>query len=253
MSVLGGRLRQIAGWQFTLGLALFALGFLVAAQLRSEGPRVQYTTQERTPLVETALGLQSQQEALKARILQLNEAIAAALAQGQGSAALVRQLNDELTAVRAAAGLVPLRGPGLILQLEDSRQPAPSAANPADYRVTGQDLRTVVEELWLAGAEAVAINGERVVTSTAILDIGGAILVNSAYLAPPYQVAAIGPPDLYDQLVHAAGFVDFIRARAEGFGLQVSVAQPADLTIPAYAGFVNLRYGQPVPSPSASP
>ena len=52
-------------WQLTLGVALFLLGFLVAAQLRSEAPRVRYTTQERPPLVETALGLQSQQEQLK--------------------------------------------------------------------------------------------------------------------------------------------------------------------------------------------
>ena len=58
-------------------------------------------------------------------------------------------------------------------------------------------MRTVVEELWLAGAEGVAVNGERVTVATAILDIGGSVLVNSAYLAPPYQVSAIGPTDLY--------------------------------------------------------
>ena len=48
------RLRAIPSWQITLGLALLALGFLVAAQLASEVPRSRYTTQERTPLVETA-------------------------------------------------------------------------------------------------------------------------------------------------------------------------------------------------------
>ena len=47
------RLRAIPTWQVTLGVALLALGFLIAAQLASEGPRVRYTTQERTPLVET--------------------------------------------------------------------------------------------------------------------------------------------------------------------------------------------------------
>ena len=65
------RLRAIPSWQITLGLALLALGFLVAAQLASEVPRARYTTQERTPLVETADELQAQQDGLKARILEL--------------------------------------------------------------------------------------------------------------------------------------------------------------------------------------
>ena len=69
------RIRAVPSWQVTLGVALLALGFLIAAQLASEGPRVQYTTQERTPLVETANELQTQQDDLKARILDLRSKI----------------------------------------------------------------------------------------------------------------------------------------------------------------------------------
>ena len=61
MTSLGARMRAIPSWQITLGLALLALGFLIAAQLASEGPRVQITSQERTPLVGTVLDLQAQQ------------------------------------------------------------------------------------------------------------------------------------------------------------------------------------------------
>ncbi len=87
------RLRAIPSWQITLGVALLALGFLIAAQLASEGPRVRYTTQERTPLVETANELQSQQDGLKDRILQLRAQIQGVEGQGADSADLVRQLN----------------------------------------------------------------------------------------------------------------------------------------------------------------
>ncbi len=76
------RLRAIPSWQITLGVALLALGFLVAAQLASEGPRVRYTTQERTPLVETANELQTQQDGLKDRILELRAQIQGVEAQG---------------------------------------------------------------------------------------------------------------------------------------------------------------------------
>jgi uncharacterized protein YlxW (UPF0749 family) len=76
----------------------------------------------------------------------------------------------------------------------------PPNGNEADYLVGAADLRTIVDELWLAGAEAVAVNDERVTTSTAIIDIGGSVLVNAAYLAGPYQIKAIGPTDLFAKL-----------------------------------------------------
>ena len=73
MTVLDAR-PQRPDWQVTLGAALLGLGFLIAAQLASEGPRVRYTTQERTPLLETATGLQAQQDELKERLLDLRDA-----------------------------------------------------------------------------------------------------------------------------------------------------------------------------------
>lgn len=249
MATFASRLRAIGSWQVTLFLALAALGFLVAAQLASEGPRVRYTTQERTPLVETVLGLQARQDELKAQILELRERIAELEAAGEGSAVLTRQLSADLEAARIAAGLVPLTGPGIVLQLEDSVAAVPGDPNDAPYLVSAADLLTVVEELWLAGAEAVAINGERVMPVTAIVEIGGSILVNSAYLAGPFQVSAIGPPDMVDRLTGSEGFVDLLRARAESYGIRVSLATPESVDIPAYAGSVNLMYSRPVPSP----
>jgi uncharacterized protein YlxW (UPF0749 family) len=242
---LAARLRGIPSWQVTLGVALLGLGFLVAAQLSSEGPRVRYTTQERSPLVETATDLQADQEALKAAILDLRTRIQAAEQAGQGSAALVKDLNDQLQSARIAAGLIPLTGSGLVLQIEDSQEPADPEGNMQDLLVGARDLRTIVEELWQAGAEAVAVNGERMTPTTAVIDIGPSILVNSAYLAGPYQVTAIGPDDLYARLSASPGFVDFIRARAEAWGLRVSIAEPESVDMPAFAGTVTLRYARP--------
>jgi uncharacterized protein YlxW (UPF0749 family) len=255
VSAIAARVRGIPSWQVTLGLALLGLGFLVAAQLASEGPRIRYTSQERTPLVETANDLQAQQEALKGQILELRAAIQDLEVTGQGSAAVTRDLNSQLERARIAAGLVAMTGPGIVIQLSDSSVAVPPDGSQRDYLVSGEDVLTVVEELWLAGAEGVAVNNERVTVATAIVDIGGSVLVNSAYIAAPYQVTAIGPPDMLDRLTQSAGFVDFIRARAETFGIGVSYAVPDSVDLPAYAGSVILRYGrtQPSPAPSAAP
>lgn len=252
MSAITSRIRAIPTWQVTLTAALLVLGFLIAAQLASEGPRVRYTSQERTPLVETALDLQKQQDQLKQRILDLRSEVQGLEATGQGGAAVTRGLNGDLEKARIAAGLVALRGPGVVIQLADSTAAVPPDANERDYLVSGQDILSVVEELWQAGAEGIAVNGERVTVGTAIVDIGGSVLVNSAYLAPPYQVSAIGPDRMFDKLTRAPGFVDFIRARAETFGIDVRYATSDAVDLPAYAGSVNLRYGRALPSPSPS-
>ncbi len=253
MTAIRAWLGSIPSWQVTLGIALLFLGFLIAAQLASERPRVRYTTLERSPLVETALGLQDDQDGLKTRILELRGAIQAAEQAGVGSAVVVKELNDQLERARIAAGLIPLEGTGIVLRIEDSIQPATPDGNVRDYLVSAQDLRILVGELWLAGAEAIAVSTERVTTTTAIIDIGGSVLVNSAYLAPPYHITALGPPDLYDRLSASEGFVDFVRARAERFGIRLSFATPESVDIPAFAGTVNLRYARLTASPAPAP
>jgi uncharacterized protein YlxW (UPF0749 family) len=247
-----GRLRNIPSWQVTLGAALLALGFLIAPSSDRRTARA-CTTQERTPLLETATELQAEQDELKNRILQLRSDIGSVEGQGAGSADLVRQLNAQLEEARIAAGLIPLTGTGIVLRLEDSQAPVPPGASEADYLVGSHDIRTVVEELWLAGAEAIAVNGERVTPTTAIIDIGSSLLVNSAYLAPPYQVTALGPTDLYDRLSRSPGFVDFVRARGEGYGIRLSFAEPESVDMPAFAGTVTLRYSAHSPAADDAP
>jgi uncharacterized protein YlxW (UPF0749 family) len=246
MTAVANRLRAIPSWQVTLGIALLALGFLIAAQLAAEGPRVRYTTQERSPLIETVLELQRQQELLKARVLEVREEIQTTSQVTRGSAALVKELNDGLGRARTAAGLVALSGSGLVLQLEDA--PDAGSETAEGGRVTAADIRTVVDEIWLAGAEAVAVNGERLTTSSAIVDIGASILVNQAYLAPPYQVSAIGPGDLYERLSASQGYADFLSVRLAGGGLRASYGEFEDVTVPAYAGSIGLEHARVEPS-----
>ncbi len=250
MSGVMERLRALPSWQVTLAIALLALGFLIAAQLSAEGPRIRYTSQERAPLVETVLGLQEQQEALKAKILDIRTQIGAAEGELPASAAQEKALNAELERARIAAGLVQLTGPGIAFRLEDAD--AAIGGAPADGLVTARDVRILVQELWLAGAEAISINGERAVATTAILDIGNSILVNSAYLAPPYEVRAIGPADLYERITSAASFVEFVQRRIDPAGLRLSFAELEAVTVPAFAGTVSGRYLRPDASATGS-
>jgi uncharacterized protein YlxW (UPF0749 family) len=252
VSTVADRIRSIPTWQVTLGVALLGLGFLIAAQLSAEGPRIRYTSQERSPLVATALELQAQQEELTTQLSSLRGQLATLEQQGQGTTELVRELNRRLEEARVAAGLLPLTGTGLVLQLNDSTRPVPDGADVSDYLVTSRDIRTVIEELWLAGAEAIAVNGERVTTSTGVLDIGHSILVNQAYLAPPYQIAAIGPADLLDQLGLSQGWREFVQARSGTFGLDIGFLESDSVTVPEFRGSIVLQESHAVPSPGSA-
>lgn len=243
MTAVVARLRGLPSVQVTLAIALLVLGFLIAAQIAGEGPRVRYTSQERSPLIETALGLQAQQETLKAQIVELRRQIGELEAQDPGAAASLRQLYADLEAARLAAGLIAITGPGLAFRIEDG---GPGAG--IDARVTAQDVRVLVEELWLAGAEGIDINGERLAGTSAVIDIGGSILVNSAYLAPPYTIRAIGAPGLYDRLKDSVAFKEFVRDRIDPSGISLTVATLDSVDLRAFAGAVTLRFAQPAPS-----
>jgi uncharacterized protein YlxW (UPF0749 family) len=253
VTTIAARIRAIPSWQITLGLALLALGFLIAAQLAAEGPRVRYTTQERSTLVEAAVGLQTQQSELKSRIVALRKQITDIELQGAGSKEVIKDLNTRLDEARIAAGLFPLTGTGIVLKLEDSTEPVPPDGNEADYLAGAADLRTVVALLWQTGAEAISINGERLTTTTAIIDIGGSVLVNAAYIAGPYEITALGPTDLFVRLSAAPGWEEFVRTRRGSFGIGISWAEPDHVDLPAFSGSVTLRESKSVPTPAPSP
>ncbi|HUQ43501.1 MAG TPA: DUF881 domain-containing protein [Candidatus Limnocylindria bacterium] len=241
MTTLVARFRGLPSVQVTLAIALLVLGFLVAAQIAAEGPRIRYSTEERSPLIETSLGLQTQQEALKAQILELRGRIGALEAADPGAADSLRRLYAQLEDARLASGLIAVTGPGIAFRLQDGNA-------GVDSRVTARDVRTLIEELWLAGADGVAVNGERIVGASAVIDIGGSTLINSAYLAPPYTVTAIGPRDLYDRMLASASFVQFVQTRIEPAGIELGVAELETADLPAYAGTVNLRFAKPLGS-----
>ncbi|MGZ6294719.1 MAG: DUF881 domain-containing protein [Candidatus Limnocylindrales bacterium] len=250
MNGLWARARRIPSWQLTFGAALLVLGFLIAAQARSLVPRTLYSSSELPPLIQTAQDLQQAQDQLKQQILDLRAQVQDAEGKTQGNAALVSSLNAQLRDARLAAGLVELQGRGVVISLRDSTQPLPPDAAPGDELVSAPDLRTVIAELWLAGAEAVSVNGERIAGTTALTDIGSSVLVNSTYLQPPYEISAIGPADLYARLTSAPGFLGFIRDRVQGVGLQLGLLRSDSVVVAAYTGTINLVEARPVPSPT---
>ncbi len=125
-----------------------------------------------------------------------------------------------------AAGAAPVNGPGLRVVLSDAAGVADDPEN-LDLRVQDVDLQVLVNGLWAAGAEAVAVNGQRIAGTTAIRSAGSAVLVDLVPLVGPYTVEAIGDPaDLQTRLARSAAGQHVAMLHATyGIGVQIS-SQP---------------------------
>jgi len=132
----------------------------------------------------------------------------------------------ELGQLQVSTGFVGVRGPGLRITVSDN----PSGS--ADGRVRASDLRLLVNGLWRAGAEAIAINGRRLSAMSAIANSNISIAVNHSPLTPPYIVSAIGERSMASLLQATASGVEF-QALADQFGFVVDPHNETELVLPA--------------------
>jgi len=122
------------------------------------------------------------------------------------------RLSQSLTTLEAATGAGPVTGPGMTIRLSDApvdpdgADVDPRTDTTADEgRVSDRDLQTVVNEVWAAGAEAVAVNGQRLTALSAIRSAGDAVLVDFRPISPPYEIEAIGGPRVRTRFVEGFG------------------------------------------------
>jgi len=107
------------------------------------------------------------------------------------------------------------------------------------------DLDTLVNELWSAGAEAISINDQRLVTTTSIRCAGPTILINSVVAASPYKIKVIGPSkEMEGGLRTPGGFMDYM-APAMQHGVSIRIAHNNELEIAGYSGSLVYRYAKP--------
>jgi uncharacterized protein YlxW (UPF0749 family) len=164
-------------------------------------------------------------------------------------------LGDEaarLRALEASVGAAAVRGNALLVRLVDAPptvDPVTGQANEVDLgKIQDRDLQRVVNQLWRDGAEAIAINGQRLTATSTIRAAGGAIVVDFRPLSSPYDVVAIGPQAL-DKRFNASATAQFFRQLARQYQLRIQVKATGDQTVPA-APQLGLHYAQPVAPPA---
>lgn len=213
--------------------AAVVLGFAVAISVTNLRDAANSEDSPRAHLQQRVAESQAEADALETRRDQTVEKIAAkqeqVLESGDAGA------GERLAAYEQATGAVAMTGPGVVLTVDDS---APLPAEPgttggAVNRVTDGDLQVAVNGLWAAGAEAIAVNGQRISSTSAIRRAGDAVLVDFRPLSPPYRISAIG-----DTATLRSAFEDgqdgiYLTSLSTRFGIRLSWETEDAITVPA--------------------
>lgn len=154
--------------------------------------------------------------------------------------------NSNLAALEAsikekniALGLTEVTGTGIRLVLNDGNIPTTNyLGNVSDLLVHDADLIRVVNELFNAGAEAISINNQRIVTTSAIECDGNVVKVNGTKIGAPFEINAIGYPEQLAGIARPGGTVEALESR----GLMITLNKQNSIKIPKYAGTIKFNY-----------
>jgi uncharacterized protein YlxW (UPF0749 family) len=224
------------------------VGFLLASGL-SAGREAAIAQSERKDELILLIGerqahaaeLDAQLESLRGRVIEAEEAAVAGLPA----------LQSELGDLEVAAGVKELRGPGVLVRLEDGLGPCPQ--QPADCRIQDIDLQLAVNTLFGVGAEAVAIDGERVMATTAIRSAGQTILVNHRVMSSPYELSAIGDPATLLPALEESQVVEDFAIWSRDFGLSLALEPVDEIVVSAHGGSLGMTSSVPEASGVAPP
>jgi uncharacterized protein YlxW (UPF0749 family) len=237
----------------SIASALAVIGFVGAAQFNGSFGRQQFISSAQGVLITQVEQAQREQERLRDEIEAAEERVQEFQATTAGSQAERERLSQELESARLRTGLVAVTGPGMVLEIADSQREVPVGESRTNYLVLVDDLRDIVTALWASGAEAISISGgasgdapaERLVATSSIYGVGSSILVNTAFLSPPFRIEAIGPEGLHDRFLSDPSFLARVQRRIEAYGLQFASEARGDLRLPAFIGNTTLRWGVP--------
>ncbi len=226
------------------------LGALLGLSLKTQRQAVDEGVPTRLPAIKAEFG------AFKAENLNLQkeladyrrryEKVAEEQARGVSSS---KALIEALTEAKMLAGTTKLHGPGVIVTLRDSPKLERLDRNETrkeiieSYIIHDQDILLVCNELFATGAEAIAVNDQRIIASSSIRCVGTTVLINDVHVGPPFVIRAIGNADVLEKGIELTG------GAADTLSLKlfdmIGVEKATDITLPAYTGSTRFSFAKP--------
>lgn len=260
MSVFSSQIRH-KPWLGPVSVLAVLMGALLALSLKTQDKirTEQLPNMLPSKLARAYTDLRDENTGLRRQVVDLNKRLQKYQQDAGSESARARLLSEDLSTANVLAGLTPVTGPGVVVVLRDSNKAKNKPADISDadwdelskeFYIHDRDIRDVVNELKAAGAEAIAVNDQRVSTTTPIRCVGPVVMVNDVRTTgSPVKIKAIGDPDaLLSGLLMTKGVLD-------GFKMvdpaMVQIDKLDAMTLSAFNGSTRLRYARVAPDSKA--
>jgi len=240
------------GWRLlVLAVFLLAGALFITSALTSDGTDLRAG---RYGDLGTVVSQQRQEtDRLRAEANDLAKEVSTLSEQVGGSE--VEEVRAAADALRQPAGLVAVKGPGLTISLDDAPEEVVDSADiEVDKLVVHQqDIQAVANALWAGGAEAMTIQGQRVISTTGIKCVGNTVVLHDVPYSPPYIITAVGNPDAMLTSVNANPYIEIYLQYVERYQLGWQVEAHTEVALPAYEGSLDLSYARPAGNAARQP
>ncbi len=228
-----------------VAVAGLAFGFVAAAQVRAQLINPTDRLARNQALVRSVQDLERINSDLRAGIDSLRADVGRLEAAAASRSQADREAAQQLQVLRAHAGLVALRGPGLRVKLGNG-VPSSDPQELMAHLVSFQDVQDVVNALYLGGAEGVAVNGHRISPVSSYRGAGANVLIDQAQpMTAPFTIDAVGDQERLNAVMgDPANLID-LRLREQRFQLKVSWERASGLVLPAYDSSITVTYAHP--------
>lgn len=215
-------------------LGAFILGILISVYIKTLDPNKVYITLEEKKEIENEIE-HTKEEITKLRIM-LNE-------QKYTLEEYEKVLNDEnksikelmeyeLNYLKVLSGYTEVKGPGIIVTIIDSEKELENGQNPNDLIVHDIDILRILNDFKKAGAEAISINGERILPTSKIKCSGATITVNETTYGQPFKIKAIGDVDILKaSMISPGSYADLLK---KVYGINIQIDEKNDIIINSY-------------------
>lgn len=229
----------------TLAVLFFILSFTVTLQTKSVVKNNMVNSTEFQRIEEAQRELikkETQIEDLKSQLLQTTNDLNSYRKEAEQNSDGTKSLASELERYKILAGLTNVEGEGITVTLKDSTVEVDPSKNASSYILHDSDLRTIVNELKAADAEAISINGERIIFTTEIRCVGPTIIINGNKYVPPFTVKAIGDSDMLSAALNLkGGIVDQLKSL---YGFDIVISKASNIKIEKFNGIVSFKHAK---------
>lgn len=219
-----------------IGIALFLLSMLLTAQVKTVSNTEEILQGKReTELSEELINLTEKYNDLKKKYEESSKIVEEYQTNASTNDSLIASMKQQIENLSLLAGVTDLKGEGIIITLNDGTSNSDSSQNAL---VHASDVLAVVNELSAAGAEAISVNGQRIVSTSSIRCVGPVIQVNYQKVAAPFEIRAIGNAQYLESAMNIKnGVADDLKK----YGVEVDIARNSDIKIPKFDGVLTFE------------